>query len=71
MTKFGKNRMIARKCKKCGSLNIEAEVKVLVPVDNDQLDGWDLDDLIDCGEETGLYFCRDCVAFVESEVAQT
>ena len=62
---------ITRKCKKCARLNIEAEIKIFIPFNNDQLDSYDLHDLIDCGEETGVYFCRDCCAIVETEVVQT
>jgi hypothetical protein len=62
---------ITRKCKKCARLNIEAEIKIFIPFNNDQPDAFDVWDLIDCGEETGVYYCRDCFAIVETEVVQT
>ena len=71
---------ITRKCKKCARLNIEAEIKIFIPFNNNEelrtlqapeLSYVDVWDLIDCGEETGVYFCRDCVAIVETEVVQT
>ena len=62
---------ITRKCKKCARLNIEAEIKIFVPLNNDQPDAFDVWDVIDCGEQTGVYFCQDCVAIVETEVVQT
>ena len=61
---------IARKCKKCARLNIEAEIRILIPFNTDEPDSFDVWDAIDSGEETGVYFCRDCRAIVETEVVQ-
>lgn len=62
---------ITRKCKKCARLNIEAEIKIFIPFNTDEPESFDVWDIIDCGEETGVYFCRDCRAIVETEVIQT
>ena len=64
---------ITRKCKKCGRLNIETEIKIFMPFNNslDFEEVFSVWDLIDSGEETGVYFCYDCKAIVETEVVQT
>jgi hypothetical protein len=62
---------ITRKCKKCARVNIETEVKIFVPFNNDQPDAFDVWDAIDCAELTGVFYCRDCCEIVQTEVVQT
>lgn len=63
--------MITRKCNECDGLNIEFEVKIFIPFNNDQPDAFDVWDAIDCSEETGVYYCRDCRECVETVIHYT
>lgn len=60
--------MITRKCQKCDGLNIQSEVKIFIPFNNDQPDAFDVWDALDCSEETGVYYCVDCLSNVDTKV---
>lgn len=55
---------VKTRCKQCESDNIEHKVEIYLPI-NREPSILDIHEAIQLSDETGQYYCNDCVAIVD------